>query len=261
MLHTNPFAGETIHPGPYRMGKGVEDANTYRVGHPLAQRVLAWGRALTSPPRRSRSSIPGAGSASLSWSHSSAERLAGCTRLTLRALETEDRLVFAGVTDDGRRWTRPHAAGSSTCPHGRRSPCRIPPATAAALEAAQAHRCQALLEEITTRNGHWFDTEMDKLDHWAEDRRASLKAELDELDDALKDAKKAARLAPTLPEKLERQRAARTLEASRDDAWRAYDQASREIDAQKDMLLDTISQRLAQHIEHEPLFTLRWQVV
>ena len=33
-LHDNPFAGEPIHPGPYRMGKGVEDANTYRVGSP-----------------------------------------------------------------------------------------------------------------------------------------------------------------------------------------------------------------------------------
>ena len=41
--HTNPFPGETIHPGPYRLGKNVEDANTYRVGHPLAQRVLAPG--------------------------------------------------------------------------------------------------------------------------------------------------------------------------------------------------------------------------
>jgi superfamily II DNA or RNA helicase len=48
-LHTNPFPGETIHPGPYRMGKGVEDANTYRVGHPLAQRVLQRGKALTPP--------------------------------------------------------------------------------------------------------------------------------------------------------------------------------------------------------------------
>src|SRR5262249_32731953 len=48
-LHTSPCPGEPIHPGPYRLGKGVEDANTYRVGHPLAQRVLAWGRALTPP--------------------------------------------------------------------------------------------------------------------------------------------------------------------------------------------------------------------
>jgi SNF2 family DNA or RNA helicase len=39
-LHTNPCPSESIHPGPYRMGKGVEDANTYRVGHPLAGSVL-----------------------------------------------------------------------------------------------------------------------------------------------------------------------------------------------------------------------------
>src|SRR5262249_55420455 len=48
-LNRNPFSGETIHPGPYRMGKGVEDANVYRVGHPLAQRVLAGGKAQETP--------------------------------------------------------------------------------------------------------------------------------------------------------------------------------------------------------------------
>ena len=51
-LTSNPFPGETIHPGPYRLGKNVEDANTYRVGHPLAQRVLAQAKALASVTRR-----------------------------------------------------------------------------------------------------------------------------------------------------------------------------------------------------------------
>ncbi len=51
-LTRNPFPGETIHPGPYRLGKNVEDANTYRVGHPLAQRVIAQGKALEPPPPR-----------------------------------------------------------------------------------------------------------------------------------------------------------------------------------------------------------------
>ena len=52
-LTRNPFPGETIHPGPYRLGKHVDDANTYRIGHPLAQRNL--GR---SPrPCRSRPQI------------------------------------------------------------------------------------------------------------------------------------------------------------------------------------------------------------
>jgi hypothetical protein len=117
---------------------------------------------------------------------------------------------------------------------------------------------QSLLHEMTERNGRWFDVKMDKLDRWAADRRSSLKATLDELDEALKSAKKAARLAPNLPEKLERQREARTLETKRDEAWRAYDTASREIDRQKDDLLDEIAARLEQKVEQEPLFTVRW---
>ena len=102
---------------------------------------------------------------------------------------------------------------------------------------------------------------MEKLDRWADDRRASLKAALNELDEALKAAKKAGRLAPALPEKLERQREARMLEGKRDEAWRAFDQASREIDRQKDSLLDEIGRRLEQKLELEPLFTLRWRLV
>ena len=37
--YTLPFPGETVHPGPYSMAQGVEDANTYRVG------VIRWRNA------------------------------------------------------------------------------------------------------------------------------------------------------------------------------------------------------------------------
>lgn len=67
-------------------------------------------------------------------------------------------------------------------------------------------------------------------------------------------------LAPTLLEKLERQRAARTLEAKREEAWRAYDQAGRESDRRKDNLLDEISRRLEQRVEQEQLFALHWKL-
>lgn len=68
------------------------------------------------------------------------------------------------------------------------------------------------------------------------------------------------RLAPTLPEKLEQQRDARVLEGKRDDVWRAFDQASRDVDVQKDTLLDEISKRLEQTVEQEKFFTLRWRL-
>jgi len=72
--------------------------------------------------------------------------------------------------------------------------------------------------------------------------------------------RKAARLAPNLPEKLERQRELRKLETRRDEAWRSYDQASRELDRQKESLLDEISRRLKQHTGSEALFILRWKL-
>jgi hypothetical protein len=60
---------------------------------------------------------------------------------------------------------------------------------------------------------------------------------------------------------LERQREVRKLEGRRDDAWRAFDQATRDLEKQKDALLDDIAKRLEQHVEEETLFTIRWRIV
>jgi hypothetical protein len=261
LLHANPFPGETIHPGPYRMGKRSDDANTYRVGHPLAQRVLALGRGLSTPPAeivfRYRES--GRKIAVLEPLVGRSGWLA-CGRLTVSAGETEDHLFLAGVTDAGEAVDETQCRRFFDLPATTGRACNVPEPIAARLAEAHARRQRELLEELAVRNGRWFDLEMDKLDRWAEDRRSSLKATLDELDESLKAAKKAARLAPTLPEKLERQREARVLEAKRDDAWRAFDQASRDLDRQKDALLDEMGRQLTQTVEQEALFTVRWSL-
>jgi hypothetical protein len=179
----------------------------------------------------------------------------------MSALETEDRLLFAGITDEGIALDEAQCRRFFDLPASQGNLCAPPGPVLTALNESLAHRRQELVEEIGARNSRWFDIEMDKLDRWAEDRRTSLRVALAELDEALKEAKKSARLAPTLPEKLERQRAIRVLESKRDEAWRAYDAASREIDRQKDALLDEISHRLEQRIQEEQLLVLRWTLV
>jgi len=261
-LLKNPFPGEAIHPGPYRMGKNVENANTYRVGHPLGQRVLGLGTALAVPTAEVTFHLADEGR------HIAVlEPLTGksgwltCERLTVTAMEAEDHLLLAGVTDDGvalddvqcRRLF--DLAGTS----GPR--CEIPEAVATAFADTQGHLRQCLLDGLGARNGRWFDGEMEKLDAWAEDRRTALKGEVDDLDQVLREAKKAARLAGNLPEKLSRQREARTIEGKRDEAFRAFDQACRDIDRKKDELLDEIGRRLEQTSSSEVLFTLRFHVV
>ena len=49
VLTRNPFPEENIHPGPYRSGKNVEDANLYRIGHALAQRIIEKCKDLATP--------------------------------------------------------------------------------------------------------------------------------------------------------------------------------------------------------------------
>ena len=260
-LERNPFPGETIHPGPYRMGKNVEDANTYRVGHPLAQRLLAQAKALSVQSGDVIFRYPESGkNITILQSLRGKSGWLMCVHVTLIALETEDHLILAGQTDGGEIVDGAQCRRLFDLPGEEKGAVPLPTGVKSTLEDMAARQMREFLESISTKNGMWFETEMDKLDHWAEDRRASLKAELDELDETIKETKKVARLAPNLPEKLERQRALRQLETKRTDAWKAFDEAAREIDRQKDVLLDEISQRLQQETEQATLFTIRWQL-
>lgn len=260
-LERNPFPGETIHPGPYRRGKNVEDANTYRVGHPLAQGLLAQAKALPVQSGDVIFRYPESGKhISILQPLKGKSGWLMCVHVTLTALETEDHLILAGVTDSSEMVDGAQCRRLFDLPGEEKEGTSLSLNTKQTLGDMAARQMQEDLDAISTKNGTWFDTEMDKLDHWADDRRASLKAELDELDETIKETKKAARLAPNLPEKLERQRGLRQLEAKRTEAWKTFDEASREIDRQKDALLDEISQRLHQKTEQATLFTIRWQL-
>ncbi len=101
---------------------------------------------------------------------------------------------------------------------------------------------------------------MDKLDHWAEDRRAGLKLELKEFDEQLKELKKRIRQTGNLPDKLALQRQARELEGRRDAAWRSYDEAAKQVEIEKDGLLDRVEAQLVQTVVIESLFTFTFQI-
>jgi len=262
VLERNPFEGERIHPGPYRMGKRAEDANTYRIGHPLAQRIIDKCKAVAADPGEVVFRYKDSGK-----KIAVVESLVGqsgwllCSRLTISAFETEDHLLFAGLTDAGapidpmqgcRMFDLPgEVSGNVSTPDG------VDGKLAEQINTQQ----QVISENLSRKNGTWFDVEMDKLDRWAEDRRKSLKAALEELDVKIRETRKEARLAPNLPTKLDLQRQLRQLESKRNGAWKEFDEASRDIDKQKDTLLDEIGQRLNQKCEQKDLFVIRWNLV
>ncbi len=262
VLTRNPFPEENIHAGPYRSGKNVEDANLYRVGHPLAQRIIEECRNLPTPE------------AELCFQYSESGRnisviepLCGrggwltVQRVTVTAFETEDHILLAGVTDEGQPLDEEQCRRLLTLPaleSSTKTDCE---------ESAQAHLSkllnsgrQAIFDSLSDKNASYFELELDKLDRWGEDQRASLKMALKELEDQIKETRRNARLAPNLPEKLRMEREKRQLDAKRDEAWRQYEQAAKDIEAKKDALMDEVEKRLKQHVSEQSLFTIRWLV-
>ena len=130
-----------------------------------------------------------------------------------------------------------------------------------ALKQSVDRERKVILDELAARQSAWFDEEIEKLDNWADDRRAGLKADLKELDDQIKALKKEIRQTGNLPDKLTLQRQARAFEAKRDEAWRAYDEAAKGIEIQKDGLLDQVEERLGQSVSDEELFAIKFEIV
>ncbi len=259
VLARNPFSDRPrIKPGLYRVGRDVTDGSTYRIGHPLAQAVIEAAENLATPAAElafdyarspSRVTILETLRGSTGW--------LSCSIATVSALESEDHLIVVGMTDTGQALDRDQARRLLAIP-ALLSAGLAPDGAGASLGPEHDRALAEIVGTMTDRNTRWFETEIEKMDQWAGDRRTSLKTELADLDDEIKDGKKQARLAPTLPEKLDRQRNLRTLEGRRDEAWRAFDAATRDIERQKDALLDDITDRLRQNISEQELFTIRW---
>ncbi len=245
--------------GQYFMTKQGLDGHRYRLGHPLAQHIMADAarRELNGANfifdygawlQKSVALEPFVGSSGTLTAH----------KMSIRGADDQDHIIIAAITDDGRRIDSKAALRLFELPAENVGAATLTIPTTLA-EMIKSER-QSILEALAARQSVWFDQEMDKLDSWAEDKRAGLKADLKDLDDQIKTMKKEVRQIGNLPEKLALQRKARTLETARDEAWRAYDAAAKEIETQKDGLLDQVEERLGQDVSDELLFAIRFEI-
>ncbi|MCC7428679.1 MAG: DEAD/DEAH box helicase family protein [Alphaproteobacteria bacterium] len=258
MLKTAPD-GVGAPPGSYYMSRHGLDGHRYRLGHPLAQHILsiAASRKLdgadivfdyTAWPQKAVAIEPFIGKRGTLVAH----------KVSVRGADDQDHIILAAMTDDGARLDPKAAMRLFELPAHKNGAAALS-LPESIREAVEGQR-QSILDELAARQSAWFDDEMEKLDNWAEDKRAGLKADLKELDDEIKALKKEIRQTGNLPDKLALQRKARSLETKRDDAWRAYDAAAKEIEVQKDGLLDQVEERLGQSVSDEELFAIRFEV-
>ncbi|MFH1067294.1 MAG: SNF2-related protein [bacterium] len=265
VLQKNPFERENIHPGPYHIGRNVEDANLYRVGHPLAQRIIEQCKKLPTDAQEVTFDYSGQSSKTISilkpYVGKSGWLL--CSQYTLSAFETEDHLLFAGMCDDATILDEEQCRRLFLIPATTQAldDISVLNDTRSHLQDRLEPLKEGIKEKLGQKNTAFFEVEVDKLDRWGEDRRNALKSALKELEETIRVIKREARLTSNLPERLELEKRRRQLESKRDDAWKEYEQAARGIEESKDKLLDETQKRLKQSEKEEELFLIRWRLV
>jgi ERCC4-related helicase len=262
-LNRNPFPNGKIHSGPYRIGKHIDDANIYRIGHPLAQNII---EACKDNKLEKFEMIFDYTNSGIKIT--SLEKFIGKSGymignvLSITTFEEEEIIQLFAVTDeqtilDKQLCERFFSLPANIVEQQHEAPATLTKLLSDAIALQQTHA----INEVGQRNANYFETELDKLDNWGEDRRNSLKVVLKELDQQIKEVKKQARLAPNLPDKLKLEKERKKLEAERDTAWKEYDWAAKEIEQNKDQLIDKVEKRLKQNLKDEQLFNFKWTLI
>ncbi len=275
-LRHSPVPGVTL--GRYHLGKNeagrrhVGEAQVYRLGHPLAQWVL--DRAKTAELPVVDVTFDYAGTGKKIGALEPFRGQAGWLRLdllTANAFDTEDHLLPAAFADDGtvldaevaRKLFSLNGSCHAELVEGRalRQAQRDKTPPSEALDAQTAALRHVTLSEVEARNLAFFDTEYQKLDHWAEDLKVGLERELRDLDAQIKLDKAEVRRLPDLAARVTKQRLIKDLERRRDDLRRTLFSAQDEIDQKKETLLADVETRMKQRVVQKTLFTIRWKLI
>ena len=240
-----------------------DHAQIYRVGHPLAQSIIAYYQKLDLPSRE----------VTFDYSHTPVkvallESLCGqagwmrVEKYTIEASDPEDNLLLACFTDDGKPVAADVAERMFSFKALEGKAAQMPSEMASWLEKAIQEQAETAKNENYKRNQAFFDTEIEKLNLWADDVKIGLEREISDLDAEIKLRKSEARKMTQLEDKIVAQREVKDLEKRRSEKRRSLFYAQDEVDAQKDKLFDEVEQTLRQkRTTEETLFNIRWRII
>ncbi len=259
-LNENPFPGEDIDEGPYKIGKNVEDVHVYRPGHPLAEWILQKIKATDLPI------------AELIFDYSNygkiispIKELVGTSgilkisELTVDSFETEDTILITAMKDNGDVIEEDIAKKLFELDAEIKQNNEV--VISDSIEISEKVKIEILSSNISDRNSEFFGDEVDKLDKWAEDVKKSLEIELKRLDIDIKSLKTNAKKVLKLEEKVRLQREIKDLEKKRNEMRQKLYVAQDEVDTKKEGLLVKVESQLKQKTTFTPLFVVRFKVI
>jgi len=257
-------AAQCFDTGPYRMGRDISDAYTYRIGHPLAQHLLAKAKG------KDTSTV-----AAVAFDYSASPEklyaveceqghhglLTACVVHYHSPKEDEDCIVTAAIDSEGRVLSDDFANKLMTL-SARILPMPLPTTLdTSALNAVVSEKRKAQDKEIAERDKQFIDEENAKIEQWADDQTFNLEQELRDIKRQIKEKDREFR--KESDERLRRQLQTDIVALQRSQRQKRQNIFSLEdeIIARRDALIASIDASLSKSATQETLFTIAWTVV
>jgi superfamily II DNA/RNA helicase len=252
--------GLDVPTGGYGIAKNGLSEHRYRLGHPLAQHVIARARErnlngaalvfdYSGWPAKAVNIEPLVGQSGI--------LAARC--LSFSGFDEQDHILLAAKTDDGRDidpdivrrlFEMPCRQADGEIGHAR-----------ALLDPILAQREQDVIEALKRQNAQWFSEESRKLEKWAEDKVFAAEKELQDAKARILELKREARSAESPEQQHRIQTQIQELEKSKRRLRQRIFEVEDEIIEERDQMIADLEARLQQHISKQELFAVRWAVV
>lgn len=254
------FEGKEIKSGFYQMGKDVNDAFTYRIGHPLAQWMLEKAKTVDTVIN-----------ATLTFDYSAQgekisiiERLKGKSGVLKVSLvhyvspkDSEEHLLAVAFDSQGNLMEDDFVPKLMAIPA---TLSQISDSNLQSIEVCEKEKLHLLSDHIKQRNKQFINDESVKIERWAEDQTSLLEQELKDLKKQIKEKERTFRLELDDVKRLSLQKEMQALQRLQRQKRQELFMVEDKIIEQRDKLIEQLKTALATNMTQESLFTINWKI-
>lgn len=252
--------GKMVDKGLYQMGKEVNDAYTYRIGHPLSQYVLEVAKHVdTSKDVAMTFDYSGQGD-KISIIEAQKGK-SGVLRVSLMRYtspkDAEDHLVSTAIDAEGNELDDDFVVKLMSIPA---TSVPVPPVNIQSILPLEKKNIHALTEQINLRNKQFINEESIKIERWADDQTFLLEQELKDLKKQIKEKERAFRAEADDNKRLSLQKEIQSIQKLQRQKRQELFVVEDEIIEQRDKLIEQLDSSLATTVKQEVLFTIHWTI-
>lgn len=258
-LKKQPFQANTFSLGKYKIGKNIEDAHIYRMGHPLAQHIIDNVKSKSCESAEITFDLSAyEGNVSILNDLVGGQGWLSIVSVNVNSFETADYLIGFGRTNNGTELNEEQIKRMILLPSA------IKQHTYFDTEEVKLQKEQAiktLLNTISEKDSDYFRLETDKLTKWADDRMNAVELAIKETKQRIKELNREANKITDTQQQLKIQSEIQELTKKQKKQRQEIFIVEDEIVEMRDKMINEIKLRMKQEIKIKDLYTINWTLI